>query len=77
MWWTQWPSRSTNVPVVISYSGGTNIVYVNQQLDGSKWNSLNSYYFEAGKSYKITITAQPGPSSTNADAVRFVYMGAK
>jgi hypothetical protein len=77
MWWTEWPSRSTKVPVTISYARGTRTVYVNQQMNGSQWNSLSSYYFQAGKSYKITITAQPGPSSTNADAVRFVYVGTR
>jgi chitodextrinase len=77
MWWTQWSSRSTKVPVEIVNSRGTKKVYVNQQLNGGKWNSLSSYYFVAGKSYRVSITAQPGPSSTCADAVRFVYKSAK
>ena len=72
MYWTAWPSRSTNVPVLIEYEGGPTTVYVNQQENGGQWNSLGEYFFESGATYNVTITAQPGPSSTCADAVKFV-----
>lgn len=72
MWWTQYTSRSTSIPVSIKYSGGTSTVTVNQRVNGGKWNVLGSYPFVAGVSYDVTITSQPGPSSTCADAVRFV-----
>jgi PKD repeat protein len=74
MWWTYWSSRNTNVPIDIRHEGGTTRVYINQQQNGSRWNVLGTYYFEAGASYDITVTAQPGPSSTCADAVRFIYV---
>jgi lysophospholipase L1-like esterase len=74
MWWTIWPSRSTNIPVDITHSGGTARVYINQQENGSQWNLLGTYLFEAGKSYTVKITSQPGPSSTCSDAVKFVYV---
>jgi PKD repeat protein len=72
MWWTEWPSRSTKVPVDIQYAGGTETVHINQQQNGGKWNYLGIYPFAAGTPYSITVTAQPGPSSTCADAIRFV-----
>ncbi len=78
MWWTQYPSRSPNIPVSIAFDGGTDTVTINQQTNGGKWNTINSYPFVAGAHYKITITAAPGGSqsySTCADAVRFVYTG--
>ena len=75
MWWTTWPSRSTAVPVDITHSGGTARVTINQQVNGGKWNSLGSYSLVAGVSYTVTITSQPGPSSTCADAVKFAYLG--
>jgi peptidoglycan/xylan/chitin deacetylase (PgdA/CDA1 family)/lysophospholipase L1-like esterase len=75
MWWTVWPSRSTSVPVDIRHSGGTARVTINQQGNGGKWNSLGSYSLIAGVSYTVTITSQPGPSSTCADAVKFAYLG--
>ncbi len=74
MWWTYWQSRSTNIPVDIEYSGGTKRVYINQQHNGGKWNMIGRYPFESGASYKVTITAQAGPSSTCADAVKFVHV---
>jgi len=73
MWWTEWTSRSTNIPVHIEYSGGTDTIYINQQEDGGKWNSLGKYYFESGEDYAVTIIAQHGPSSTCADAVSFSF----
>lgn len=71
MWWTQWSSRSTNVPVNIEHSENTDTVYVNQQQDGGQWNSVGTYYFNAETSYAITVISQPSPSSTCADAVKF------
>ena len=73
MWWTQWSSRSTSIPVDIEYSGNTDTVYINQQENGGQWNNLGRYYFESGEDYRVTITAQPGPSSTCADAVKFSF----
>jgi hypothetical protein len=75
MWWTAWSSRSMQIPVAIQSSSGTAAVYVNQQLNGGMWNGIGTYNFVAGNSYKVTITSQPDPTSTSADAVRFVYAG--
>ncbi len=72
MWWAQYASRSSNIPVLIEFSGGTDTVTVNQQVNGGRWNLLGLYNFVAGVSYDIRITSQPGPTSTCADAVRFV-----
>jgi len=76
MWWTEWPSRSTSVPVRIEhYDGGpTSTTFtINQQQGGSRWNSLGVYFFDASRSYRVTITASYGSTvSTCADAVRFV-----
>ena len=75
MWWTGWSSRSTNIPVSINHAGGTDTVSVNQQINAGMWNALGSYSFSAGTSYHITITAQPQPSSTCADAVKIEFIG--
>ena len=72
MWWTKWSSRSSNVPVDIENNDGVLTVYIDQQVNGGQWNSQGQYYFESATTYDITITSQPGPSSTCADAVRFV-----
>lgn len=70
MWWASYPSRSSNIPVDIQYGGGSARVYINQQQNGGKWNTLGVYAFESGESYAVTITARPGPASTCADAVK-------
>jgi hypothetical protein len=75
MWWTEWPSRSTNIPVDIQHAGGTKRVYINQLQNGGKWNLLGSFSYSAGVKYKVTIISQPGPSSTCADAVKFAPAG--
>ena len=76
MWWTEWSSRSTRIPVNITHVNGLATVYVNQQANGGRWNSQGRFHFKAGTTYYVKITAQPGPSSTCADAVRFRYISA-
>jgi len=75
MWWTQWSSRSTSIPVDIRHAGGTARVYINQQTNGGKWNSLGKWSFNSGTSYSVKLTAQANPTSTCADAVKVVYTG--
>ncbi|MFC1676079.1 LamG-like jellyroll fold domain-containing protein [Planctomycetota bacterium] len=70
MWWTTWPSRSNKIPVSIKHTTGTSTVYINQQQNGGKWNSLGTFTFEAGKTYTVTITSQAAPTSTCADAIK-------
>jgi len=74
MWWTAYDGRSNNVPVDITNAGGTQRVYINQQLNGGRWNALGQYQFLAGTTYTVTITAPAGTASTSADAVQFVQM---
>ena len=70
MWWTTTSTRSPTVPVSIKYAGGSQIVTVNQLQNSGKWNSLGSYLFDSGVTYSVTVTSQPNPASTCADAVR-------
>ena len=76
LWWTQWASRSTAVPVRIEDDSGFTTVTVNQRVNGGQWNPQGQFYFESGTTYDVRMTAQPGPSSTSADAVRFVLVSA-
>jgi hypothetical protein len=49
-WWVAGPNRSPTAPFVIINASGTNLatVKVNQQLNGSKWNTLGTWSFPAG-----------------------------
>ncbi|MGQ9592240.1 MAG: N,N-dimethylformamidase beta subunit family domain-containing protein, partial [Planctomycetota bacterium] len=71
-WWTQYPSRHTSVPIHIEHSGGTQTVYVNQQVNGGRWNLLGTWEF----GFAATITVESlGGASTCADAVKVKYVG--
>ena len=77
MWWTYRDSRSTSVPVDIEYSGGTARVLINQKQTLSDWYVLGTYPLVAGVSYRVTVTAQPIPTSSSttcADAVKFALV---
>ncbi|MCY1073385.1 golvesin C-terminal-like domain-containing protein [Archangium lansingense] len=47
-WWTAATDRSTTAPFIITHSGGTQTVQVNQQANGGKWNTLGTWSFPAG-----------------------------
>ena len=70
LWWTEWPSRSSSVPVEI-YNGDIllNTVEVNQAINGGKWNILGNYTFSG--TAEIVIVSEGNSQSTCADAVRF------
>jgi hypothetical protein len=69
LWWTVTSGRCTDVPVEI-YDGSTLVdrVYVDQTLDGGRWNFLGGYDFHGTGAVSII---SPGHCSANADAVRF------
>ena len=71
LWWTEHETRQTAVPVRI-YDNGTLLatVYVNQKLNGGKWNYIGSYTFSGLAQVRIASTSTT--LSTCADAARFV-----
>jgi len=77
MWWTYTNTRPTNAQVDINTASGTQTVYINQQANGGKWNSLGTYSFNSQGSVTITASSQVLSggtiAATCADAVRFVY----
>ncbi|MFP4516465.1 MAG: fibronectin type III domain-containing protein [Desulfovibrionales bacterium] len=71
LWWTDTSNRCSSVPVEI-YDGTTllDTVYVNQQLNGGKWNALGTYSFT--EIPRVQILSQDS-CSTCADAVSFSF----
>jgi hypothetical protein len=71
LWWTTIPSRCTSVKVQI-YNGSTLLgtKYVNQSVNGGKWNVLGTYSFSEIGKVKIT-SSSAGSCTTCADAVKF------
>jgi len=70
---TEWPSRSTSVPVFIAYEGGNHTEIINQQVGGGEWKDIGQYPFDINNGGTVMVTSQPGPSSTCADAVKFQF----
>jgi hypothetical protein len=70
LWWTEYDSRSTNVPVKI-YNGSTLLatVYVDQTQNGGRWNLLGKYSFSG--SARVVILSTSSTLTTCADAVMF------
>jgi len=82
LWYLQGANRATNAPWVISYSGGTTNIRVNQQINGSRWwrlaSALPFTQGTAGFARLYNTNATGGTSGSTvvlADAVRFAYVG--
>ncbi len=72
-WHPQGSNRTTNAPYVITYNGGQQSFYVNQQTNGGRWNLLGTFDFAAGTAGNVRIT-DGFPDSGKvvlADAIKF------
>ncbi|HEU4407836.1 MAG TPA: N-acetylmuramoyl-L-alanine amidase [Polyangiaceae bacterium] len=71
-WWTAATDRSTSTPIVAFDANGTKLgsVNVNQQINGSKWNTLGSFAFQAGWNRVVVSRWTSAPGVVIADAVR-------
>ncbi|MBN1489618.1 MAG: family 10 glycosylhydrolase, partial [Phycisphaerae bacterium] len=65
-------ARPNNARYTVYYDGGSQAVYVNQQVNGSRWVELGSYPFAAGTAGRVTLVDQAqADRNVVADAVRF------
>ncbi len=71
-WWTEWPSRSSAVPLEIRHADGTSTVKVNQLSGGGRWNLLGRFNFST---FAVVRIQSAGVSTTCADAVRLLGVG--
>jgi hypothetical protein len=55
LWWVEAGNRAVNTPVDIVHPGGTNRVFLNQQVNGSVWNRVFRTNFTAGASSSVVI----------------------
>ena len=78
MWWTATDTRPTGAKVDVNSAGGASTVYVNQALNGGKWNSLGTYKFVSSGSVVITASSEKlangSTTATCADAVMFRFV---
>ncbi|MBU4482037.1 hypothetical protein KKC16_01130, partial [Patescibacteria group bacterium] len=69
--------EATNVRHIITYSGNSESVLVDQSQNQGKWNKLGIYNLSIGTNNNVTISAQGSNGTVIADAIRFVYQGNK
>ncbi len=70
-WWTAGTNRAASAPYIVSRSGGTTTVNVNQQINGGKWNLLGSFSLVAGSNnVKLSCWTTAG-YYVIADAIRW------
>ncbi|TYP76731.1 cellulase (glycosyl hydrolase family 5) [Paenibacillus methanolicus] len=72
LWWNEGVTRANNVPVTVNHAGGPTTEYVNQQVDGGKWNKIGNFQFNAGTSGSVVISNTGTGGFVIADAVKFV-----
>lgn len=75
-WHPQGSNRTTNAPCIIRFSGGTQTFFVNQKVNGGRWNLLGTLSFAAGTNGYVRIT-DGFPDTTQvvlADAIKFAYV---
>ncbi|MBA4148226.1 MAG: family 10 glycosylhydrolase [Verrucomicrobia bacterium] len=77
-WHPAGANRATNVPVVVTSLAGTQTYFVNQQINGGKWNYIGTSYFQAGAGGNVKVTDAFGDTTAGrvamADAIRFTYL---
>lgn len=75
-WHPQMANSSTAAPYLVQYNGGSQVIWVNQQITSGQWNLLGSFAFAAGSTGNVRISdAFPDAGRyVAADAVRFVFV---
>lgn len=72
MRWTSAPNRADNVPVTVSYNGGSVNLHVNERHAGGIWVMLGIFSFQAGSAGSVTISNAGTDGVVVANAVEFV-----
>lgn len=67
-------NRADNVPVTVTYDGGTDQQDIDQTSGGGIWHLLGEYEFESGTSGSVTVSNLGTTKHVVADAVRFVFI---
>jgi uncharacterized lipoprotein YddW (UPF0748 family) len=73
-WHVAGENRASDTPFIISHRAGTNIVRVNQKLDGTKWNYLGRFELTSNEAHGVTISDATSNAEevVIADAIGFV-----
>jgi hypothetical protein len=69
--WSNRSTRASNSPYTINHASDSDVVQVNQKINGGIWNSLGSYDFERGVT--TVVLSDDADGAVIADAIKFVY----
>ncbi|MCX7718757.1 MAG: hypothetical protein N2111_10215 [Candidatus Sumerlaeaceae bacterium] len=73
-WWVASSNRAAAAPFTVVHAGGTTVVPRDQRINGSQWNLLGTFTFNAGTSGYVQLTDAVGATEyVSADAVRWVW----
>jgi hypothetical protein len=67
--WTAASNRSSQVPVTVTYDGGSATTTVNQRINGNLWVSLGVYDFAGGTSGNVLVSNSGANGYVIADAI--------
>ncbi|HOE62310.1 MAG TPA: N-acetylmuramoyl-L-alanine amidase [Candidatus Sumerlaeota bacterium] len=72
-YWSAGANRPTEAPFMVTHTGGTTTVKVNQQINGGKWNLLGTWSFNQGSAVRVKLSCWTTAGYyVIADAVKFV-----
>jgi|GEM_PF-382130 len=87
LWWTAPENRAPDAPIEIVTSGGSEIVRIDQRVNGGRWNLLGQFPFTGEGGGKVTLKAEKSshwifnylpewmqPATYCADAVKFIFI---
>jgi hypothetical protein len=75
-WWFAFGNRAGDTPFRIRHADGETTVRVDQRVDGSAWNELGVFSFDAGGDYYVEVSNDVAAGYVVADAVRLAPVGA-
>jgi uncharacterized lipoprotein YddW (UPF0748 family) len=76
VWHVEGTDRTTKAKYVITHSGGSSTVYIDQTAQGSQWISIGSYSLSSsGSSIKLSNQSDQSGKTVVGDAVRFLRYG--
>ena len=76
-WHPAGSNRASDAPHVITYTGGSTTINVNQQLNGGAWNLLGTFNMAKGtgaKHVRVTDNIATSGQLAMADGIKFVYV---
>ncbi len=72
-WWVAASNRCSDTPVFVHHKNGKDTVYINQKVNGTKWNFIGTYTFNEGNQNEIIISnAATEGDYIVADAIRLI-----